>query len=132
MGEIASEAVDDVDLREWRELQAWLEDTGERRVTIPYSLALANLIPPVAVRLRRDFSAVLALVRAHAILHQLSRPRDSDDRIVATLEDYAVVRDLVEGVFPPASGPPCPRRRGRRWSRSPTSRPTTRTGCPHR
>lgn len=48
------------------------------------------------MRLRRDFGAVLNLIRTHAILHQASRERDGDDRIVATLEDYEAVRDLVE------------------------------------
>jgi cobalamin-dependent methionine synthase I len=64
-------------------------------VTIPYAEALANLVPPLAVRLRRDFGALLSLIRAHAVLHQATRERDDRDKIVATLEDYAVVRELV-------------------------------------
>jgi hypothetical protein len=38
------------------------------------------------------------LIKAHAILHQASRERDTEGRIIATLEDYAVVRDLVAGL----------------------------------
>ncbi len=49
----------------------------------------------MAVRLRRDFGAVRNLIRAHAILQQARRQRDAEGRIIATLEDYAVVRDLV-------------------------------------
>jgi DNA-binding transcriptional ArsR family regulator len=50
----------------------------------------------VAVRLRRDFGAVLNLIRAHALLHQATRERDAEGRIVATMEqDYAAVRELV-------------------------------------
>jgi hypothetical protein len=82
------------DAAPWRELQAWI-GTAEQRVTIPYAKALANLIPPVAVRLRRDVQAVLSLIRAHAILHQLTRDRDEQGRIVAAVEDYASVRELV-------------------------------------
>jgi hypothetical protein len=52
-------------------------------------------VPPVAVRLRRDFAAVLNLIRAHAILHQASRDCDDQGRIVATVDDYAIVRELV-------------------------------------
>jgi hypothetical protein len=99
MRELASESGTAVDLSEWQQLQAWLEDAGERRVTIPYAPALAELIPPVAVRLRRDFGAVLALIRAHAILHQCSRAQDAAGRVVASLEDYGVVRDLVADVL---------------------------------
>jgi len=83
-----------VDLTEWHGLQAWLE-ANEHRVSIPYAGKLADLIPPVAVRLRRDFGAVLNLIKANAILHQLSRSRDPDGRVVASLEDYEVVRELV-------------------------------------
>jgi hypothetical protein len=99
MAELAAESGDDgVDLAEWRQLQAWLA-AAEHRVTIPYGGRLADLVPPVAVRLRRDFGAVLALIRAHAVLHQLSRDRDDGGRVVAVLEDYAVVRDLVGDVL---------------------------------
>ena len=82
------------DLSEWHALHAWL-DAAEHRVAVPYAEALARVIPPVAVRLRRDFTTTLALIQAHAILHQLSRDRDGTGAILATLEDYAVVRDLV-------------------------------------
>jgi DNA-binding transcriptional ArsR family regulator len=50
----------------------------------------------VAVRLRRDFGAILNLIRAHALLHQATRDRDAEGRIVATIEeDYAAVRKLI-------------------------------------
>jgi hypothetical protein len=79
----------------WHALQVWLEG-AEHRVLIPYARKLAELIPPVAVRLRRDFGALLNLIRAHAVLHQASRERDAQGRIIATIEeDYAAVRDLV-------------------------------------
>jgi hypothetical protein len=79
----------------WHALQVWLE-SAEHRVWIPYAKQLTVLIPPVAVRLRRDFAALLNLIRAHALLHQASRDRDAEGRIVATIEeDYAAVRKLV-------------------------------------
>jgi hypothetical protein len=37
----------------------------------------------------------LTLISAHALLHQASRERDTAGRVVATLADYAAVRDLV-------------------------------------
>jgi hypothetical protein len=79
----------------WHAFQVWLESAGHG-VWIPYAKILADLIPPVAVRLRRDFGAVLNLIRAHAVLHQASRDRDAEGRIIATIdEDYAAVRELV-------------------------------------
>ena len=95
MAALASEAAGDTpDLISWHSLQEWLA-AAEHRVSVPYAEELAAAIPPVAVRLRRDFGALLNLIRAHAILHQASRERDGDGRIVATLEDYARVRELV-------------------------------------
>jgi hypothetical protein len=79
----------------WHALQIWLE-SAEHRVSLPYAGKLAELIPPVAVRLRRAFGAVLNLIRAHALLHQATRERDTQGHIVATIEeDYAAVRELV-------------------------------------
>ncbi|ABG04864.1 hypothetical protein Rxyl_1917 [Rubrobacter xylanophilus DSM 9941] len=84
------------DLSPWLALQEWLSSPGAARgVEIPYAEALAELVPPVAVRLRRDFGAVLNLVRAHALLHGASRERDEEGRILADLDDYAAVRELV-------------------------------------
>ncbi len=82
------------DLSAWHALSDWLEG-GERRVVVPYAPRLAELIPPVAVRLRRDFVTLMSLIRAHALLHRASREIDSAGRVVATVDDYAGVRELV-------------------------------------
>ena len=91
---LAHEAVQPPDVTRWVALQEWLT-VAEHRVTIPFSIALAQLVPPIAVRLRRDFGALLNLVRSHALLHQAVRERDDHGRIVATTEDYSVVRELI-------------------------------------
>ena len=85
----------ETDVRPWQALQQHLASLEQPEVDIPYATELASLIPPVAVRLRRDFPAVLALIRAHALLHEASRQRDERGRIVAELVDYAAVRELV-------------------------------------
>src|SRR5215471_8481898 len=84
----------DVDLTQWQALQIWLS-TGPTRVRIPFAPELGELMPAVAIRLRRDFKTVLTLIRAHALLHQASRLNDEQGRVIATLEDYAAVRELV-------------------------------------
>lgn len=83
-----------LDLTPWHALQEWLQG-AEHQVKIPYAKALGDSILPVAVRLRRDVEAIFSLIQAHAILHQASRERDKEGSIIATHEDYAVVRDLV-------------------------------------
>ena len=94
MHALARETDTAADLSRWQALQTWL-GTGPHRVVIPFAAQLAELVPPVAVRLRRDFKTVLMLIRAHALLHQISRAADEEGRIVATLDDYAQVRDLI-------------------------------------
>jgi hypothetical protein len=97
MEQLADETASTVDLGRWHDLQQWLaSDEAEKRVTIPFAKALSRLTPPSAVRLRRDFGAILALIRAHAMLHQATRQRDADEQIIATVEqDYDAVRKLV-------------------------------------
>jgi hypothetical protein len=87
-----------VDYDRWRAFQKWLE-IGERRVAVPFADRLAELIPPIAVRLRRDFSTLKSLIQAHALLHRERRERDDEGRIVATIGDYAAVRELIADLF---------------------------------
>jgi hypothetical protein len=94
LARLAADDTAEPDFSRWHELQVWLA-SAEHRVAIPYANRLAELVPPVAVRLRRDFLAFLALIRSHAILHQASRARDTDGKVIATLEDYEIVRELV-------------------------------------
>jgi hypothetical protein len=89
---------DAAELRKWAALQQWLEG-NVAEVEIPYAVRLAQLIPPLAVRLRRDFKALLGLISAHALLHPLTRARDGDGRVIATLADYSAVRELIAELF---------------------------------
>jgi hypothetical protein len=82
------------DLSRWQALQTWLA-MSNCQVDIPYADRLAKSVPPIAVRLRRDFKAVLTLIRAHALLHQARRQKDADGHIVSEVTDYAAVRELV-------------------------------------
>lgn len=91
---LANEDHQHSDLTEWLALQVWLEHSN-CDVTVPFARTLAEAIPPVATRLRRDFTAVLNLIRAHALLHQAQRERDAQGRVIATLDDYSIVRELV-------------------------------------
>jgi 5S rRNA maturation endonuclease (ribonuclease M5)/energy-coupling factor transporter ATP-binding protein EcfA2 len=95
---LADETAHHVDIGQWVQLQQWLAG-AEHRVTVPYASRLASLIPPIAVRLRRDFGTLLALIRAHAILHQLNRDRYDTGRIIASLDGYEVVRELIGPVL---------------------------------
>jgi hypothetical protein len=87
-----------VDYDRWHRLQRWLA-AGERNVVIPFAEQLADRVLALAVRQRRDFGALLTLIRAHALLHRCSRSRNGAGAIIAAIEDYAVVRALVANLF---------------------------------
>jgi hypothetical protein len=92
------DADDTVDYEPWHAYQRWLA-SGERRVLVPFARELVLEIPAVAVRLRRDFPTLLSLIKAHALLHRELRARDERGRIVASIADYAAVRELISDVF---------------------------------
>ena len=98
MAAIANEVEPSVDFGPWHTLQHWLV-AGEHRVNIPFGQELVAKIKPRAIRLRRDISTMFALIKSHAILHQLSRERDPSGRIVATIDDYAAIHDLVDDLL---------------------------------
>jgi hypothetical protein len=79
--------------------QRWLEAQEGNQVIVPYAERLAGLLPDREVRLRRDFTQLLNLVRAHALLHRVSRRQDPQGRVIADIADYMVVRDLVAEMF---------------------------------
>jgi len=84
---------------EWYAFQKWLQ-LREAQVTVPYSMTLASLIPPKGIRLRRDFSVILALIKANAVLHQESREKNVEGKVVADISnDYEVVKSLVDDLM---------------------------------
>jgi hypothetical protein len=98
---LASGRCDDLDLGllgRWQAFQRWLALSG-RSVVLPFSEVLAAMVSPRAVRLRRDFQALLSLIKAHALLHQATREIDERGRIIATTEDYRAVHALVAEVI---------------------------------
>jgi hypothetical protein len=84
-----------LDFGRWHRLQTWLAEHGENRTHVPFVDELARLMPTGSTRLRRDFVSMLCLIRAHTVLHQQSRARDAQGRLLATVADYAAVRDLI-------------------------------------
>ncbi|MGD9853262.1 MAG: hypothetical protein AB7T38_18605 [Nitrospirales bacterium] len=86
-----------VSLSPWQALQQWIAN-GPNDVQIPFAEDLAELVPPVAVRLRRDFRVILTLIATHTLLHQAQRERTAQGAFVATLDDYAAIRDLISDV----------------------------------
>lgn len=91
---LAEDSQEKIDFTPWHALQTLIQHQNFK-VSIPYAMDLARLTNPVAVRLRRDFSVLLSLIKSHAILHHQTRER-KNNTIIAILDDYAAVLGLIE------------------------------------
>jgi len=95
----ADQGLPGVDHTAWLALQRWLELACERRVVIPFEHSLAELVTARPVRMRRDFNQLLTVIQTIAMLLQHIRERDSQGRIIATIDDYKAARWLLDEVF---------------------------------
>lgn len=75
----------------------------DNRVVVPFEDTLTDLIDVSATRMRRDHERIMDLVEAHAMLHRESRKRDQEERVIATLDDYATVHNLIADIVGEAS-----------------------------
>jgi len=82
------------DLAPWVAFQDYLS-AGPTQVVIPFAQEVAQLTSDRAVRMRRSLNQVLLLTGTRALIHQQHRKRDAKGRVVATLDDYEAVRELV-------------------------------------
>ena len=89
----AGRAASAPDLGPWYDAQRLLAETLPARVVIPYAERL--VFPARSTTDRRASARVLGLVAAHAALCQRRRARDRDGQVVATVDDYRAVFELV-------------------------------------
>uniref|UniRef100_A0A6M3XVY1 DNA primase n=1 Tax=viral metagenome TaxID=1070528 RepID=A0A6M3XVY1_9ZZZZ len=89
--------VSETDLRPWHNLQRVLKPYP---VVIPFATRIAAQFPKHSQRARRDFPRFLSLMDSVVILHQYQREKRTNEHgeyLVATVEDYAIARFLLEG-----------------------------------
>jgi hypothetical protein len=86
-----------IDISRWHDFHIWLEHK-EHRVTIPFAQTLSSLIDAKAPRIRRDFTKILNLISAHALIHRCNREKLSDGSIKADFKDYKMVYKLTADV----------------------------------
>lgn len=84
-----------LDTEPWFQLHEYVRTEG-LAVSIPYAEQLANEMPVSHFRVQRDFPKVLSLIRAHALMHRLTREIGTHGEVIATSSDYEAVYNLVE------------------------------------
>jgi hypothetical protein len=100
---LANQTSEVFDFARWHNLQTWLS-AQDNRVQIPFAEQLVNLVPPIAVRLRRDVHQVFTLIKAHSILYQANRQRNQTGEILADLKDYEAVFPLIADIIQHQTG----------------------------
>jgi hypothetical protein len=79
--------------------QLWIQEVGIHKVVIPFAGVIAENTKCDAVRLRRDFKTVLTLIKSSVILYQKQRDIDEHGFIIAKIEDYKIVYDLIHDLI---------------------------------
>lgn len=76
------------------------------KVIIPFVDKLAEALGKAntATRINRDFARLNSLIKAVAVIRHHKRKRDEYGRIIAELDDYAVVRELVNDMYVGTAG----------------------------
>jgi hypothetical protein len=83
-------ALSNLDVARWRAVETclrWAAGLGRNQVLVPFANKIAELAAADQLRGRRDFSSVLSLTMASALLHQWQR-QWVDGHIVADMTDY--------------------------------------------
>lgn len=85
--------------------QSYLQKCAPWDVSVPFVEFLANEIAKVVddPAILRAFGRVLSLTKAVCVLRHAQRQKDSAGRLVAEVEDYAVVYELLRDVYSAAA-----------------------------
>lgn len=76
-----------------------LSKLSRLEVRIPFATKIWNYLVENynfdSLRLRRDYSRLLALIRSSAVLHQFQREIDNDGVVTASEQDYEIARECI-------------------------------------
>ncbi len=71
--------------------------SADHRVVIPYAAELGEQFPARRPEARRSFGHLLSMIEAVALLYHRQRDHDDDGAIIASEDDYRIVRFLLGG-----------------------------------
>ena len=87
----------------WHAFAHWIR-SGPNDAVVPFAQPLERLIPKNAVRVRRDYLSILALIKVSAIVHRLNRRTNEEGKVIAQLEDYRVTYAICSEGFKVSAG----------------------------
>ena len=86
--------------------QRYLQAKAPIDVVVPFAAELSFELGrrPSGPRILRDFPRLLSLIKATAVIRIAARSRDGHGRLLATLDDYGTVHDLVADTYQASVG----------------------------
>jgi hypothetical protein len=81
--------------------QAYLQAQAPWDVVVPFAVKLAEEIGrlPNASRINRDYARLISMIKSVAVLRHQDREKDDNGRLIAEVEDYAMVHELVGKMY---------------------------------
>jgi hypothetical protein len=81
--------------------QAYLQELAPWRVVVPFAKQLAQEIGclPSASRITRDYTRLISLIKTVTVMRHNQRQQDNVGRIIAAVDDYALVYELVGQMY---------------------------------
>jgi hypothetical protein len=87
----------------WHAFAHWVR-SGPNDAVVPFAQPLERLIPKNAVRVRRDFTSIIMLIKVSAIVHRLNRRTNEEGKVIAQLEDYRTAYAICSEGFKVSAG----------------------------
>ena len=81
--------------------QSYLQELAPWHVLVPFAKKIAKEIGRLtnASRIMRDYSRLISMIKTVAILRHRLRRKDATDRLIAEIDDYALVHELVSKMY---------------------------------
>ena len=81
--------------------QSYLQARAPWHVVVPFAKKLSTEIGrlPNASRITRDYARLISMIKTVAVLRHRERGQDEKDRIIAEIDDYALVHELVGKMY---------------------------------
>lgn len=86
---------EEIDYAPWHALHRYVT-SGEQDVVVPYLEDLVEHLPLHHDRIKRDFAQLISLLEACALVHQFSRDRDEQGKVIANRDDYELIHYLLD------------------------------------
>jgi len=85
-------------IQTWHDFHDWIS-LGNHKVIIPFMPQIVNYIEHTPVRFRRDITQLGSLIQTSTIIHQATREISEEGYLIATIDDYALAKSVINAAL---------------------------------